>query len=264
LVIDVAGEAERTLLATPIPEGPENTTSFRFDAALLGRGLNALKAARLLCEEGFWEIAAGAVRQVFDLVLDAEAVSRHPDRHAAISRYVGFGLLQRLRRERAYLAYEVKMGRPVDTERAEILDTMLLRGFKGLRGPKGGWLPTWTGKKSRDLAKASEHGLRLDEYEILYADWSDETHAAPAAVFASVFQTDEDFDALIQSELLRSAEILSSAMNQLLELWHLLPEVPNPNPNDERRWRESMLVWIAALRTELESPEVSESGEPRC
>src|SRR5262245_8520508 len=87
---EVAHAADTSFGGSSIPVAPLS----RFDISVFLRGANALKAARLLLTESFWETAAAAVRQIFELVVNVEYVRAQSDQQAAVFRFAKFGLLQ--------------------------------------------------------------------------------------------------------------------------------------------------------------------------
>jgi hypothetical protein len=91
----------------------------RFDAGMLMRAVNAIKAIGLLLSDAHWEFAAPAVRQLFELVINAEHLGRQVDREEAMLRYALFGLLQVAQHQQKTMAYDAKTGRSVDRERRE-------------------------------------------------------------------------------------------------------------------------------------------------
>src|SRR6266566_2805132 len=113
LLHDVITSADRTLLITENVDEP----LVRFDVAMLQRGINALKAVRLLTEHGHWEFAAAATRQLYELVVNMEYLGEQPDRDEAAFRYAKFGLLQTVQAEHRTALYNEKTGRPVEEQR---------------------------------------------------------------------------------------------------------------------------------------------------
>lgn len=205
----------------------------RFDAALLVRGVNALKSVRLLLEQAHWEFAAAAVRQLYELVLNVEYLADQPDREAAALRYTKFGLLQAVRHQHASILYAQRTGRPIDTERLATLDSMLEHTFPEYRlkdrsdGSRR-WAPSWSGKNIRQLAEASSNSLRKDQYELLFTVWSEETHAAPSAMLDGVLRRAdadwiEDAVATDDTEIVETAAV---ALTLFFELWSALPHLP--------------------------------------
>lgn len=245
VVTAVASAAEAEILNLRSPESADRAVSIRFDVALLNRGTNAAKACRLLCAEGFWEQAASAARQLFELVLTAEYVARQTERMATIQQYVQFGLLRRIQGRLAELAYEEETGRAVDTDLAKQLEDLAAHRFERFRTSKGKWWTSWNDMPPRKLSGASPNRLRSRQYELLYSAWSEQTHASPSAVLDSMFLTEDDFDALIASDDVRAAELIGTAVTLLIELWHSLPEIPGPDPVEVAAWQETLLQWAA-------------------
>lgn len=66
LMVEVAASADKAVAMTSVADRQLGT----FDVAVLVRGINALKSARLLLSEYFWEAVDGQVRQLFELVIN--------------------------------------------------------------------------------------------------------------------------------------------------------------------------------------------------
>jgi len=240
LVVEVARTTENGLFEIPQPDDATQNELIRFDAALLVRGSNALKAARVLCKEGFWESAVGCVRQLFELVLDAEHIARQPDRHAAISMYAKYGLLQMVREQAAELRYDESTGRTVDTERLTMLELMLEHTFPEFRHVNAtgrvSWDKRWSRLDARRLAELSTHRLRKKQYELLFSSWSEQVHAAPGALLDDLFRREIDVERIVRDDVTRSAEALSIGVTLFLELAMLLPNLPQLDPASVFKW----------------------------
>jgi hypothetical protein len=76
---------------------------------------------RVLTEEGHWEFAAGPVRQVFELLINAEEILRQADLDEALQKYVKFGLMQTVRDRQENLLYERDTGRPFNEKQLAYL-----------------------------------------------------------------------------------------------------------------------------------------------
>lgn len=244
LVIDVCGTAEHALFTM---KGPDSTRRqfVQFDGTFLIRGSNALKAIRLLCEEAHWEFAASAVRQLFELVLNAEHIARDPDREAAMLRYAKFGLLQMVREQQATLIYERETGRPIDLERLGLLDSMLERSFPEFRhvGSTGHvtWDKSWSGIDARRLAQMSSRRIRPHQYTLLFSSWSEQAHAAPGALIDDLMRSQIDVDQILATDEVRIAETIGTAVSLFLELWALLPNVPPADAQQQQAWLASLI-----------------------
>jgi hypothetical protein len=244
-VDDITATADRALQTAHFRnESPEH-----FDAQLLLRGLNALKAAVILCEQSHWEIATAASRQLFELVLTAEDLERAESREAAVDTYVRFARLTMVRHAMTEARYRKSTGRLANEERLTKIDALLLSDqFKEFRvDTKKGirWQDSWTKKTVRQRAAASEVSIRLAQYEGLYGPWSDQVHAAPSAVMQSLIVA-EDGDikkAAIKEDDRNIAETLGSAIALFLELWGRLPTAPDKDPEQHYDWLETARVW---------------------
>jgi hypothetical protein len=244
LVIDVCRTAEHALFTMSVQD-PARKQFVQFDGTFLIRGSNALKAIRLLCEEAHWEFAASAVRQLFELVLNAEHIARDPDREAAMLRYAKFGLLQMVREQQATLTYERVTGRSIDLERLRVLDSMLERSFPEFRhvGSTGHvtWDKTWSGLDARRLAALSPRRIRPHQYTLLFSTWSEQAHAAPGALIDDLMRNQIDVDRILATDEVRIAETIGTAVSLFLELWALLPNVPAVNAQQQHAWLSSLV-----------------------
>lgn len=229
-----AGEEERRVLPS------------RFELAVLARGVNALKAVHVLCEQGHWEFAVTPVRQLFELLVNLEHMDAQDDRAAAVERYQLFGMLQHLRQTVGELEYEQSTGRPVDEERLaegrRLLDAPLFEHFR-VKEKKGDWhwATSWSGKTVWELAKASSSPIRRDQYRLLFSVWSEQTHASPSAVMQGLLAGDVVPAVVLATDDVRIAETVASAITMFLEVWHRLPTIPPLDPVKEMKWFERML-----------------------
>lgn len=57
------------------------------------------------------------------------------------------------------------------------------------------WDRSWCGKNIKALAKSSSITLREAQYEQLFVLWSEQVHAAPAALMGGVFPSGGAMDA---------------------------------------------------------------------
>lgn len=230
-------------------EGPASATH-QFDLALYLRGVNALKAVRLLTGEAHWEIAAGPARQLFELVLAAEELNRAADREHAAARFAAFGLLQETRAALARLEYDAGTGRPVDAERGAFL-VSLLEGavFAEFRSIKNDgsvrWATTWAGKTARQLAASSSMPIRKHQYELLFSAWSEDAHAAPGALVDAIFRSaDQDWVQKVVAEDERNvAEVNLMSMMLFFELIGLLPDAPDLGADRVLTWLNRVRSW---------------------
>jgi hypothetical protein len=217
-----------------------------FDAGVLVRASNALKVIPLLCEQAHWEFAAARVRQLFELVLNMEYLATQPDREAAIFRYSKYGLLQTVRHQHLARLYDQKTGRPIDEQRLAKLESMLEHVFPEFRSVdktgKVRWSSSWSGHTTRYLAEQSKHSLRQDQYHLLFVAWSEETHGAPAALIANMFPDNRPVEEIIASDDTRIAETVTVAISLFLELWKLLPHLPQLDPMKSLEWTSRMIA----------------------
>lgn len=217
-----------------------------FDAGVLLRASNALKAVRLLCEEAHWEFAAPILRQLFELVISMEYMATQPDREAAILRYSKYGLLQEVRQQYLTLLYDQKTGREIDTERLAVLEQMLTQTFTEFRrvSARGTvhWLPSWSGHTALYLAEQSKHSLRGDQYELLFSAWSDQAHGAPAVLIQNMFPSGLPAEQIVASDDAEIIQTVTMAITLFLELWGLLPHVPQADAPQRLTWTNSMIA----------------------
>ncbi len=242
---EVAIAADHAVFTAPLPEDEREKRLFMFDAAMLSRGSNALKSVRLLCEQAHWEFAAGVVRQLFEFVLNMEYLGTLPDRDAAIFRYAKYGLLQKVQHQYLHLLYDQKTGRPVDEERLATLAQMLEQTFPEFRtvDDKGKVHShkTWSGHTARYLAEKSAHPLREDQYHLMFVTWSEQAHGAPAALMENLFPRVDAVDEVVAADDARVAETVTMAITLFLELWMLLPHVPQVDPAPRLAWTTALM-----------------------
>jgi len=222
----------------------------RFDAAQLVRGINALKAAQILTESDHWEFASGVARQLFDQLINMECLAAHPDRLRAVQSYALFGFMQAIRQQLSEVEYAQKTGRPIDTAHRDLLRGWLDANFDQFKGKSKAdgsinFNASWTGKNSRQLASESPNTMRLQQYELLYREWSSEVHAAPATMLESLFrEPGVDLTELLREGADKTAQLMAVTLNLFLDLWNVLPHVPRPSAN-------ANLAWLARIQHEL-------------
>jgi hypothetical protein len=110
------------------------------------------------------------------------------------------------------------------------------------------WKPSWSGHTTRFLAEQSEHSLRQDQYQLLFAAWSDETHGAPTALIGNMFPGNRTVEEVIAFDDIRIAETVTVAISLFLELWTLLPHVPQLDPMKGLEWTSRMIAEANKLR----------------
>jgi hypothetical protein len=245
LLVDVPKAAEGAIRTIEVPEEEAEKHLVMFDASILLRASNALKAVRLLCEEAHWEFAAPILRQLFELVINMEYLSSQPDREAAIFRHSKYGLLQEVRHQYLTLLYDQKTGREIDTQRLAILGQMLEQTFPEFRrvNAKGTvhWLPSWSGHKARTLAEQSKHRLRVNQYDLLFSAWSEQAHAAPAALMENMFPRGLSAEEIVASDDVEIVQTVMLAVTLFLEIWVLLPHVPQADATQRLKWTDAMI-----------------------
>jgi hypothetical protein len=234
-----------------------------FDVGILLRASNGLKAIRILCAGAHWEFAVATVRQLFELVINLEHLAAQADREAAIFRYAKYGLLQTTRHQQLDLLYQLKTGRQIDAQRLAVLEQMLRGTFPEFRsvGRTGHvhFAKSWSGHDARYLAERSQHPLRADQYDLLYASWSEQTHAAPVALLETMFPRGLSPEKIIAGDVVRIVETITMAITLFLELWALLPHVPQAEANQRTEWRTRMIEEARKLARSA----VCRPGRPR-
>jgi hypothetical protein len=243
LLHDVITSADRALLGTEKADQP----LVRFDVAMLQRGINTLKAVRLLTEHGHWEFAASATRQLYELVVNMEYLATERDREEATLLYAKFGLLQAVQAQHREVLYNQKTGRPIDEQRLAFLESLLEHTFSEFRDERADgrvrWLRNWSGKSTRELAELSTNRMRVPQYEQLFTIWSEQTHASPGALIDSFAQrAGEDWiEEVVARDDVRIAEMVTIAISLLFELWHMLPNAPAIDGAQFKRWTEGLI-----------------------
>jgi hypothetical protein len=244
--MEVSRTAEGAMLTIPVPPDEPQKRLVMFDCGVLLRASNALKAIRLLCEEAHWEFAAPILRQLFELAINMEFLATQPDREAAIFQYSKYGLLQMVRDQHATLLYDQKTGRSIDSERLQALEQMLAQSFPEFRsvGSNGKvhWKPSWSGHSARYLAERSKHPLRADQYKLLFSTWSEEAHAAPAALLVNMFPRGLPAEQIVSSDDAEAIQAVTMATSYFFELWILLPNVPQLDPVQRLQWTNTMIA----------------------
>jgi hypothetical protein len=211
---------------------------------MLLRAINAVKAARPLIVELHWEFAAVSARQIFELLVNAEYVQAQPDPAQAATRFTRFGFLQQTRARLEEMDYSQRTGRPVDPEaRARVLE--LLADFDDLRDGKDHqrWPRSWSGHSTARLAEMSpRQPIRSAQYRQLFTAWSEQIHAAPAALIPAMFpEVDARYDQLLRDDLANASEVATMIVRLYLELWEVLPAIPNPGSGQFLRWSQALL-----------------------
>ncbi|MCX4861228.1 DUF5677 domain-containing protein [Streptomyces canus] len=246
---DVTGTADRLVYGTPLHSDQQLV---RFDAEVLVRGINSLKAARILMEQGHWEHAVGVTRQLFELLINMEHLGTMEDREAATLLYLRFGALQVALGHRRDIEYNQQKGRPIDAHRLAFLEKVLDTQFSDFKGrPKHDgtetWVPSWSKKNAKTLAELSPSKMRMHQYQYLYAAWSEQAHATPSSLIDNVFREAGDgwVDEVIESDDKKIIETSAMALVLFLELWDALPYAPPMPKGKSTEWAEQMKKIIA-------------------
>lgn len=221
----------------------------RFDAGMLMRAVNAIKAIGLLLGDAHWEFAAPAARQLFELVVNAEHLGREDDREQATLRYALFGMLQMAQHEQKSTAYDAKTGRPINEERRQVIDAMLGgEMFAAFRVEKPGkaprWQSSWAGKNTRELAALSSNRLRLDQYTLLFSRWSEEAHGSPGALLEGLMPplSGRGPGEIVESDDRQIIELAAMATALFIELWELLPALPAFDRRQHAAWMQRIMT----------------------
>ncbi|MEV0441042.1 DUF5677 domain-containing protein [Streptomyces spectabilis] len=240
---DVAIAAEQAIMSTPRADDP----AVRFDAEILLRGANSVKAVRALLEKGFWEHAVGVVRQMFELLVNMEHLARQDDRGEATLLFARFGVLQKMTAQTRRISYEKEKGRATDDNLLKTLERHLTRDFTDFRAKtKDGsvkWVQSWCRKTTAQLADESNDPMRPHHYNILYRVWSEEAHAAPGALVSNMFRDLEEgwFEKAMAENEIRSRDTGMFAIIFFLLLWTQLPNV--------NKSRHQIDGWLRELNT---------------
>jgi hypothetical protein len=241
LARQVAVVAESQIIGMRLPSDEAEHALLQFEVAILARGTNSLKAIATLCGDGHWEFAVGIVRQLFELVLNLEHIDAQPNRYRAAVDYAKFGLLQMLIRRGATMSYEGRTGRPVDSEEQAWVESMLSTQFPEYRvGKRGRWAESWSGKTTKQLAIDSPRAIRKDQYELLFREWSEQSHASPGALIASMF-ADFDVARIIEDDDVRIAEAVTMAVGFFVDLQGLLRVAPTVPIEQLVKWMDEAL-----------------------
>jgi hypothetical protein len=176
-----------------------------------------------------------------------EYINRQADRSAAFQRHTKFGLLQVALQESRTNDYLRRTGRPVDEERDQTIEALLIRRFPEFRHTSRNgvvrWARTWTGQTTRDLARASSNPLRESQYAILFSAWSEQAHASPGALLQGFAPSGAPLEQVIATDDVRIAETVSSALTWFVELWLSFRSVPPPDHSAVVGWFDTFLRW---------------------
>ena len=174
-----------------------------------------------------------------------EYLGAQADREAAIFRYSKYGLLQTARRQHIELLYDQETGRSIDNQPLEVLEQMLEVTFGEFRriDKKGSvhWLPSWSGHTARYLAEQSKGPLRVQQYELLFSEWSEQAHATPGALLDNLFPSGLTAEQIVNSDDIEIVQTVMMAVTLFLEIWTLLPHVPQVAATQRLDWIESII-----------------------
>ncbi|MGW5467699.1 DUF5677 domain-containing protein [Streptomyces chartreusis] len=228
LMEDVTSAADKAVVETPDVE--DQLT--RFDAEILVRGINSVKAVRSLLEHGHWEHAVGVTRQLFELLVNMEHLGSMEDRGEGTLLFARFGLLQTLLAQQRKAAYEQEKGHPFDARLAAMVDQHLANDFDDFQGkPRADgsvrWVSSWCRKDTAELAKLSADPMRPYHYNILFRVWSEQAHAAPGALITNMFRDNDDgwVEQAVAENDRSSRDTIAFTLMFFLRLWVELPHV---------------------------------------
>lgn len=226
-------------------------TQEQFERTILMRGANTLKAARLVAEGGHWEVAAVCARQIYELVLNMEALGRAENREEASITFARYGLLQKLLHQLEEISYDRDTGRPYDQERLDELirrrDSAIFLDFRIEKvGKPVSWRRSWTGKTTWQLAEESSSQMRVPQYRNLFKRWSEEAHGAPSAHIDNMFRrTGEDWaEQVVKQDDRENSEVTQMAMLLFVDLWQLLPAAAPFPASQALDWSNRIFVLI--------------------
>lgn len=151
------------------------------------RMLTMLQGARLLLEEGHWELAAGVARQIFEILVNVENLLNRADVEAAWESYREFGEAQLLQAALRKLKYAIAAGYDDASDEARSLTAALGDArFEEFRHAKGHIRDSWTGRSVEKLAASSQVPWRADQYRYYYRTWSEQAHGSPSSLISTV------------------------------------------------------------------------------
>lgn len=151
------------------------------------RALTMLQGARLLLEEGHWELAVGVVRQMFEILVNVENLLNRADTDAAWESYRQFGEAQFLQASLRKLRYAIAAGYNDTSGEAKALTAALDEArFDEFRHPKGHIRDSWSGLSVEKLANASQAPWRVDQYRYYYRTWSEQAHGSPSSLISVI------------------------------------------------------------------------------
>jgi hypothetical protein len=207
------------------------------------RAINAVKVARLLIVELQWEFAAAPARQIFELVVTTEYIRAQADPRLSSIRFTRFGLLRKMLARLEEMDYAEQTGRPVNEEARTSL-RKLLADFDDLRVGKNHdrWPRSWSGHSTARLAELSpRQPIRRAQYRQLFTVWSEQLHAAPAALLPGIFpEINPGYRQLLEDDLIEASQLAAMTITLFVELWMLLPAISDPSAEKRREWARAI------------------------
>jgi hypothetical protein len=102
--------------------------------------------------------------------------------------------------------------------------------------------PTWCGHSIARLAELSpRQPIRRAQYRQLFTRWSEQVHAAPAALLPGMFPgIDPSYRQLLEDDLIDASQTAVMTINLFVELWTLLPAVSGPSAEHRREWARAI------------------------
>lgn len=155
--------------------------------AVAERALTVLHGARLLMEEGHWELAAGAARQLFEVLVNVEHLLNQTDSEAGWESYRRYGEAQFFQAGLRKLKYAVANGYNDENDQIGVFEATLADArFDEFRHQKGHIRDSWTGISLEKLASSSRVPDRTAQYRYFYRTWSEQTHGSPSSLISSI------------------------------------------------------------------------------
>lgn len=177
--LDVVIDDTEGVLAATRPTSEAECTRI----AVGQRALTLLQAARLLLEEGHWEVATGVARQLFEVLLNVEHVLAQSDPASAWDRYRRYGEAATLQAGLRKLKYAGQLGYADTDGEAEKIEGLLAdAAYAEFKTGQGVVRPNWSGKKVAALARDSPREGRGDQYEFYYRTWSEQAHGSSSTL----------------------------------------------------------------------------------
>lgn len=212
--LDQAVEDTLRVLSHLQPGTPSDVTRL----AVGQRALTTLQGARLLLEEGHWELAIGAVRQIFEILVNVENLLNRADADAAWENYREFGEAQFLQASLRKLRYAIAAGYNDTSGEAKALKAALGEDrFDEFRHPKGHIRDSWSGLSVEKLANASQVPRRGDQYRYYYRTWSEQAHGNPSSLISAI--TPRSASTGLNREIAFFAREARQLITMLVGLW---------------------------------------------